>query len=456
MNQREKVLVALFSVAIVAFGGKSLIGWYRGQQRDLAKDHTRLIDRRDRLEAELRAIANRQHHWQTIGGQTLSVDEKEARRLWRDRLVDLAHGAKLTEAKPDLGMRRKLGKKGLLLINSTVNAKGSLEQIKQFLFDLHREPYIVRCKSLTLTPIMTKPPRTGGRSAKPGANVPQATGQFTMAVKLETLLLPMDKDAPPFKTVDMTRAGKETPKRAQMPMLAELGDYDAIKRDLFERFVRIEPPTKASATSPGNGGKVQLPDPKNFTIRWRTGQRAKTHVLHFGPSAKDLEKVDELPTTSWKVTGYELAIDKTFYWRVDEIGEGGTTTGDVWSFTLVEKAPPGPPDITKPPPAQPIFPNLTVRGVLSSARVQQVVLANPGNANEADKRLTISEKLNLGRVIYIDPTGAVTEEADGTRRFHAVGTRVKDGQVLSQADFPRVFHELAKLEKDLAGTRGSE
>ncbi|MHC4095531.1 MAG: hypothetical protein ACYSU3_05685 [Planctomycetota bacterium] len=40
----------------------------------------------------------------------------------------------------------------------------------------------------------------------------------------------------------------------------------------------------------------------------------------------------------------------TYYWRIDEVNDSGTTTGEIWKFTTLMAPPPPPPP---PPPSPP-------------------------------------------------------------------------------------------------------
>jgi hypothetical protein len=76
-----------------------------------------------------------------------------------------------------------------------------------------------------------------------------------------------------------------------------------------------------------------------------------------------------------------------------------------------------------------------------------VALWNPDPKKKTDDvRVEVGERLNLGTLVYVHPSGAVTEEPDGKRRFHPIGSVVKAGTVISEESNPLMYHELAKLE----------
>lgn len=90
-------------------------------------------------------------------------------------------------------------------------------------------------------------------------------------------------------------------------------------------------------------GRASNPNPQDssvgvsltLTLRWDTGEGADSHNFYFGTS----DGVGFPPfafhgNQTWNyVDMRELPASTTFYWRIDEVNEYGTTEGDVWSFT---------------------------------------------------------------------------------------------------------------------------
>ena len=100
------------------------------------------------------------------------------------------------------------------------------------------------------------------------------------------------------------------------------------------------PPGKATSPSPSH----QATDVGiNADLSWTAGSGATSHDVYFGTDSTPDEtefKGNQAGTTYEPGT---LANDTTYYWRIDEKNAGGTTTGDVWSFTTeAEAAPPDP------------------------------------------------------------------------------------------------------------------
>jgi hypothetical protein len=98
-------------------------------------------------------------------------------------------------------------------------------------------------------------------------------------------------------------------------------------------------PIKAGNPSPGSGAVDVSQTP---ILTWAAGEAATSHQLYFGSDADAVKNAD---TSSPEYKGSrdlgdesydpgELPWNTTYYWRVDEIEDGGTVqTGNVWSFT---------------------------------------------------------------------------------------------------------------------------
>jgi unsaturated rhamnogalacturonyl hydrolase len=88
-------------------------------------------------------------------------------------------------------------------------------------------------------------------------------------------------------------------------------------------------PAFAENPSPGDGQqKVSL----SAVLSWEEGQGATSHDIYFGtvnppPFVENREENNYDPGT--------LEYSVTYYWKVDEVNEYGTTPGAVWSFSTV-------------------------------------------------------------------------------------------------------------------------
>lgn len=91
-----------------------------------------------------------------------------------------------------------------------------------------------------------------------------------------------------------------------------------------------EPPAAASNLFPADGEvNVSL----NAKLNWTAGSGAELHDVYFGTTSPPALQATQ------GGTGFNpgpLHANTTYYWRVDEINDGGTTPGSVWSFTTEE------------------------------------------------------------------------------------------------------------------------
>lgn len=162
--------------------------------------------------------------------------------------------------------------------------------------------------------------------------------------------------------------GNQTDSRFSPEALAEDTDYywrvDSVneasttKGDVYH-FTSASAPEKSRVPSPASGSTSARVD---VELAWQSGDRAKSHDVYFGKDkaavtaattdTDDIFLGNQADTTfdptddDAEIEG-QLLADTEYFWRVDEVGDGGTTKGDVWSF----KTSPAPSKITSPTPA---------------------------------------------------------------------------------------------------------
>jgi len=90
------------------------------------------------------------------------------------------------------------------------------------------------------------------------------------------------------------------------------------------------PPGQATSPSPANSVTGMGIETDLF---WNAGIDATSHNVYFGTNASLNGSASK---GNQGGTGYEpgtLANSTTYYWRIDEVNDDGTTTGSVWSFS---------------------------------------------------------------------------------------------------------------------------
>ena len=109
----------------------------------------------------------------------------------------------------------------------------------------------------------------------------------------------------------------------------------------------VAAPAQASNPSPANSAtNVGV----NTDLSWTAGSGATSHDVYFGTdSTPDSGEFQGNQTAATFEPG-TMANDTTYYWRIDEVNAGGTTTGAVWNFTT-EAAPQPPGQASSPDPA---------------------------------------------------------------------------------------------------------
>ncbi|MHC4738713.1 MAG: right-handed parallel beta-helix repeat-containing protein, partial [Planctomycetota bacterium] len=91
-------------------------------------------------------------------------------------------------------------------------------------------------------------------------------------------------------------------------------------------------------------GQATNPSPANSAtdvsitadLSWTADANATSHDVYFGTSSPGASQGNQAATTFDTGT---MTNNTTYYWRIDEVNAGGTTTGTVWSFTTIVAAP---------------------------------------------------------------------------------------------------------------------
>ncbi len=70
-------------------------------------------------------------------------------------------------------------------------------------------------------------------------------------------------------------------------------------------------------------------------LSWRPGREATSHTVYIGADSDAVAggQVTGETVTDHSFTPASLNLATRYYWKVDEVGDGGTYAGDVWNFT---------------------------------------------------------------------------------------------------------------------------
>jgi len=87
------------------------------------------------------------------------------------------------------------------------------------------------------------------------------------------------------------------------------------------------PPTKATGPDPH---RLATHVSTDADLTWTAGSGATSHRVNFGTKSPGVYRGTQTDPT---FEPGDLLGGQTCYWRIDEVNEAGTTTGDVWRFT---------------------------------------------------------------------------------------------------------------------------
>lgn len=87
-----------------------------------------------------------------------------------------------------------------------------------------------------------------------------------------------------------------------------------------------QPPGAASTPNPPHGSPAVSTTP---LLSWEPGAGATSHDVYFGTTNPPEFQGNQTTTTFQPGS---LSNNHTYYWRIDEVNENGTTTGPVWTF----------------------------------------------------------------------------------------------------------------------------
>ncbi len=114
--------------------------------------------------------------------------------------------------------------------------------------------------------------------------------------------------------------------------VAEAGDKIRVAQGVYSPEGPLH--SQASNPNPPDGAGVSNMD---ADLSWTAGFDATSHDVYFGTTKPPPFMQNQTATTFDPGT---MAYYTTYYWRIDELSNGGTITGAIWSFTTLSAPPP--------------------------------------------------------------------------------------------------------------------
>ena len=254
MKSRERILLIVLGAAVGLLVVRTVVvrymGVLRGYDAQIAQSQMEL----EKSQQEIARAQNGRAQWLEIGAQTLSMDGNEATTRLREEMTKLTEDSGLREVDVALeSMPKTWLKNRVRVLNFVVGGQGKLDDVVAFLFKLHRQPYAVRVKNLTLD-LVAKPTRR--KEAAPGQR-----GLLNMKASLDTLILPANQMVLKIEPAAL-EAGKR--KDFERTELAALVDYKPLlDKKLFQPY---EPPPRIVEKNPKQPVKV-TPQPAQQVVQ---------------------------------------------------------------------------------------------------------------------------------------------------------------------------------------------
>jgi len=186
MNTREKKLLIAVGVAIgVAICAKTVYPKWVAPMFDYDKDIARLKDECDDLEFELSRMEHARETYREYVYRTGGTDTDKVGDLFKPELNGLLKQCRLNDVSVGSKSDRTVGKGDLIALNYSVTGEGPLDNVVRFLKCFYEMPYIMRFKTVTLTPEKSTKKRRGRRGRRS-----QRRDVVKVSGHLEVLVLP--------------------------------------------------------------------------------------------------------------------------------------------------------------------------------------------------------------------------------------------------------------------------
>jgi len=439
--------LVLLGAAVAVVGGRFVVLRYMAALATLDKRIVTIEKERGVVRQEKMLANEAARIWRNdFGPATLSMNVNQAANYLTEELIDLTRQASLRDVTIGKNQPRTWQKNNVRRLPVTVTGTGRPEDLVGFLFNLHRQPYEVRCVNISIVPAI----RSGERKDKKNDQPQAGPRPLKMTAQLETLILPALTLVPSIQPADRDKTKR---KFVDRPKGKSMEDYKTmLGKGLFQPYVPPEYALNISTNPPGAGSINLMPS----LPRFMTGTEV---TLTPAPNANFAFDHWEGDLTGTNIPGRILM-------------EANKTVKAIFKSTgTTAQAPPPPvPLPTAPPEPPPADAEMVIGRILSSPAKQLIVLqpagaarapgapgapgqpqVAPGGAAMGEYK-EIGDQVFGGTLIYVHPRGAVTEKK-GERRFHPLGESLKNFVPLTEDDQPDVYHDILKLEQQAASIK---
>jgi hypothetical protein len=175
-----------------------------------------------------------------------------------------------------------------------------------------------------------------------GTMIPSATNEVTLTVTGPAKLVSpatatADAGIATFMIRTLTEAGTITATATASGLTSANASVSTLPQNKTSwiETVNISVPAPGQATNPSPANSATNVS-TSADLSWTAGSNANSHDVYFGTTSPGTFQGNQAGTTFDTGT---MSAGTTYYWRIDEVGTGGTTTGTVWSFTTVTNPP---------------------------------------------------------------------------------------------------------------------
>jgi len=236
----------------------------------------------------------------------------------------------------------------------------------------------------------------------------------------------------------------------------EVNDAETTKGNIWS-FTTAAVPGKAIDPFPSNSDTgISI----TTDLSWTADANATSHDVYFGTDSTPDET--EFKGNQAYMTSYNpntLNANTTYYWRIDEVGPGGTTTGDVWNFTTIDRYTEKFQDITIGTASTWTDVDLTSYGV-TAGQVVEIGIRNSSTSTARDAGVRIKGS-SLARTIVLHAAATagwdmttMTVKTDANKKIQAYAANISDVHfylvgIWNSGDYTEKFQTLT------IGTTGS-